>query len=186
LGAIAVALLCAGSGFGQTGQSKGGLRRWPVSGSAMEPTLHCPKSQGFGCQGQVGDIALSRRLRTGEPRRGDILVFEAPRALRLCGIGPILIKRVIGLAGEKLHEDQAGNIWINGKQLREPYVRAGHRLDDTPDFGHTWRVPKGGYFLIGDARDHSCDSRQWGSITRASISGKVVAIQRGSARITRP
>src|SRR5262245_24039067 len=81
------------------------LHPWTVSYSSMEPTLHCAKSRGQGCEGKVNDIALSRALRSTEPKRFDIVLFRSPpKMLIYCGASGLYIKRVIGLPGETVRE----------------------------------------------------------------------------------
>ena len=108
------------------------------------------------------------------------MVFQAPpKADQVCG-GGVYIKRLIGLPGETVHEDGSGFIYINGKQLKEPYLRRDLRLGDSVHFDKTWRVPKSDYFFMGDNRGMSCDSRNWGPVPGGNILGKVVKIERHS------
>jgi signal peptidase I len=58
--------------------------------------------------------------------------------------------------------------------LKEPYLSARTRLADAGDFRQTWTVPKGEYFLLGDNRPDSCDSRKWGAVPRSSLIGPVI------------
>jgi signal peptidase I len=181
LAALVALVLTSG---GAAGQEK--LHPWTVPFSSMEPTLHCAKGTAPGCEGKVDDIALSRPLRSAEPKRSDTLVFRAPHKMLVeCGASGVYIKRVIGLPGETVREKLVGGrgyIFIDGKKLEEPYVQAGRRDSQTA----TWHVPRRAYFLMGDNRAMSCDSRLWGSLPRGNIVGKVVAIQRGSKRINAP
>lgn len=183
LAAVSLLLALPTLALVSTGVGSGGkLRAWRVPSSAMEPTLHCAKP-GIGCLSKIGDIVLTRPLRSGEPRRTDILVLRTPpKALPACGVRGSFIKRVIGLPEETVREKR-GYIFIDARKLSEPYL-APDRRDSY--FDGTWRVPKGEYFLMGDNRSHSCDSRSFGSAPRRSLVGKVVAIQRGSRRINLP
>ena len=78
-----------------------------------------------------------------------------------------------------MREDDFGTIDIQrpGSQvwvrLKEPYLTKKRRLQDTEHFGQTWTVPKNSYFMMGDNRAESCDSRQWGSVPRHDLIGTV-------------
>jgi signal peptidase I len=142
-----------------------------IPSSSMEPTLHCAKP-GAWCEGHFSDRVLVNRLayRFSSPRRGQIVVFEAPRAAGTsCGEGGTYVKRLIGLPGETVSE-RHGVISINGRRLSENYATG--RSQDT--YSGTWHVPEGKYFFVGDDRPHSCDSRVWGSVPRANLIGPVL------------
>ena len=153
-----------------------------IPSSSMEPTLHCAKP-GDWCEGSFDDRVLANRLayRLGSPKRGQIVVFEAPPAAARCGGtdgGDTFVKRLIGLPGDTVSE-RAGVVFVDGKRLSEPYVARSLR-----DHGSgTWRVPPGRYFFMGDDRAHSCDSRTWGSVPRSSLIGPVVMTYWPPARI---
>ena len=95
-----------------------------------------------------------------------------------CGEGGTFVKRLIGLPGETVHEDDHGFIDINGKRLTEPYIPRADRGRDSAFSGKTWHVPKGDYFVMGDNRAASCDSRVWGFVPARNIIGPVVKIIR--------
>jgi signal peptidase I len=152
--------------------------------SSMEHTLHCARP-GAGCEAATSDRVLVNRLAYdfGSPQRGQIVVFTAPQKANLCKPGDggtTFVKRLIGLPGETVREDDRGFIWIRRAgattwtKLAEPYLPARTRLADTADFGHSWRVPNGKYFMLGDNRPNSCDSRTWGSVPRSSLIGPVI------------
>lgn len=140
--------------------------------SSMEPTLHCAKPA-IGCQASHPDRLLVRSFDSA-PIRGDIIVFTTPqRAAEVCGASGTFVKRLIGLPGERVAE-RNGIVFIDGKMLKEPYVEASRRDSETG----RWPVPDGEYFLMGDNRSSSCDSRFWGSVPRDQLIGRVVKIFR--------
>jgi signal peptidase I len=75
------------------------------------------------------------------------------------------------LPGETVRE-RSGRIYIDGKFLKEPYVQPQNRDFDSG----RWFVPKGHYFMMGDNRAQSCDSRRWGSVPRSDLIGPVFMI----------
>jgi signal peptidase I len=144
-----------------------------VPTSSMEPTLACAKP-GPGCTGHFNDRVLVAKIvyRFRNPERGDIAVFHAPpKAKRLCSDGGDYLKRVIGLPGEVVSE-RSGYVYVNGRRLREPYVDP----YDRDSISRTWpRLGKAEYFVMGDNRISSCDSRAWGPVPRSAFIGPVVA-----------
>jgi signal peptidase I len=162
------------------------LKEWVVNpyripSSSMEPTLNCAKP-GAGCLGDSSDRVLACRicLDFGSPSRGDIVVFNTPKAaIAKCGEGGTFVKRVIGLPGDTVKEDNQGFIWIRGPdskkfvKLKEPYLSKERRLADSVHFGQVWTVPPDQYFMMGDNRSQSCDSRTWGSVPRNMLIGTV-------------
>ncbi|HVX22009.1 MAG TPA: signal peptidase I [Acidimicrobiales bacterium] len=103
--------------------------------------------------------------------RGDIVVFSRPPAEHCGGpLVPDLVKRVIGLPGDVISA-RDGKVDVDGKPLPEPW------LPDAPStytstFG-PMKVPAGEYFMMGDNRVDSCDSRYWGPIEQDTIVGRV-------------
>jgi signal peptidase I len=151
-------------------------RVFQMPSSSMEPTIHCAKPAP-GCRGKTDDLVVV--LPGKAVYRGAVLVFRAPREAAMeCGEGGVFVKRLIGLPGETVHEDDKGFIDIDGKRLAEPYVSVPSRLADSGHFGGTWHVAKGGYFVLGDNRAASCDSRTWGSVPSRNIIGPVERIMR--------
>jgi signal peptidase I len=154
-----------------------------IPSASMEPTLHCARP-GSGCLASSSDRVLVNRLAYdfSSPQRGQIVVFTAPVGANSCEpgyAGMTFVKRLIGLPGETVREDNLGFIWIRKPgarawmKLSEPYLSPRTRLADSSDAG-TWRVPKGEYFLLGDNRPDSCDSRTWGAVKRSSLIGPVI------------
>ncbi len=98
-------------------------------------------------------------------RRGDVVVFWYPRDTRLS-----FIKRIIGVPGDRV-AIREGIVYVNGIRLREPYVLPRYR-----DHGSypSIIVPAGGYYVLGDHRNSSNDSRMWGFVPAQNIYGKAV------------
>ena len=146
-----------------------------IPSPSMEPTLHCAKPV-RGCLSRVADRVVANRLayRFHGPRRGDIVVFRAPaRVEAACsGARGTFIKRIVGLPGEKLSM-RNGVVLINGVSLDEPYLGDSYRGYQSGDWA---RIPLDGYFVLGDNRTMSCDSRRWGVIRRDDIVGRADAI----------
>jgi signal peptidase I len=145
-----------------------------VPTSSMEPTFDCAKP-GIGCTASLNDRVIVAKIvyRFRNPARGEIAVFHAPPlAKTFCDEGGTFLKRVIGLPGDKVSENH-GRIFINGKLLHEPYVPA----SELPAFEtKSWpRLGKNQYFMMGDNRSDSCDSRTWGPVERSAFIGPVVA-----------
>jgi len=137
---------------------------------AMEPTLRCAKP-GPGCSGSSDDRILVPRFLFKNARRGDLIAFKTPPLARVrCGAGGIFVYRVVGLPGERIGE-RRGTIVLNGRPLREPYVERARRDNQT----YAPRVvPAGTYFVLGDNRAQSCDSRIFGPVPKRNVIGRVV------------
>jgi signal peptidase I len=125
-----------------------------VSGECMQPHLY------------TGERVLANKLtyHLSSPKRGDIVIFDYPK-----DVSQVYVKRVVGLPGETV-AIQAGQVFIDGKPLAEPYrVYAAHG-----DMA-AQAIPRSQYFVMGDNRDVSDDSRYWGDLPRQDIIGRAVA-----------
>lgn len=156
------------------------IKAWVVNpyripSSSMEPTLHCARPAP-GCESRFSDRVLANRFvfHFRDPQRGDVIVFETPASARAkCGAGGTFVKRIVGLPGETVQirlQRGAAYVYIDGKRLEEPYIEKARR-----DIGpaESFKVPAGHYFVMGDNRSQSCDSRVWGSVPRDNLIGKV-------------
>jgi signal peptidase I len=154
------------------------INPYRIPSSSMEPTLHCAQPAA-GCEARFSDRVLANRFiyHFREPQRGDIVVFKTPPDARTrCGAGGTFVKRLIGLPGEnvemRLRRGYA-YVYIDGKQLDESGYLKQARRDTGP--AKVFKVPEGQYFMMGDNRSQSCDSRVWGPVPRKNIIGKVFA-----------
>jgi signal peptidase I len=122
-----------------------------VEGDAMAPAL-----------ADGDNVTVTRAV---EPlKRGDIIVFEHPR-----DPSRMFLKRIVALPGEEIEITDQG-VTIDGRPLNEPYVLAANR--STSHWGPT-RVQDGEYFVLGDNRRNSSDSRHWGTVRWELIRSKV-------------
>lgn len=132
------------------------ITTYTVTGASMLPTL------------AVKDWVLVSALRTrfNALARGDMLVFQSP-------INPNekMLKRVIGLPYETV-VFQNGELYIDGEQLIEPYMTIA--CTDINCDNRIWQLAENEYFLMGDNRELSIDSRSFGAISRENIVGKVI------------
>jgi signal peptidase I len=159
-----------------------GDRAFQIPSSAMEPTLHCARP-GIGCEAASNDRILVRPYPASRrPSRGDIVAFLGPPATALrCGSSGIFVKRIVGLPGETWQEIN-GTVYVQERKLPEPYIASDRRDRQT----HApQRIPANQYFLMGDNRSQSCDSRIWGTVPRANLVGKAIAIYWPSSRARR-
>ena len=99
------------------------------------------------------------------PQRNDIVVLDMP------GMDEMLVKRIIGLPGETIEINQEGQVFVNGVMIEEPYLSAEQTVPYRGRSG-TWTVPEGSYFVLGDNRNSSSDSRSWGPLEEQYLVGK--------------
>jgi signal peptidase I, bacterial type len=126
-----------------------------VPTSSMEPTI------------MVNDRLIANRLSYNftSPKRGDIVVFKYPDDENV-----LYVKRIIGLSGETVNITK-GSVYINGEKLDEPYIST----SIAGNFG-PYTVPDGSYFMMGDNRNNSQDSRYWKNkyVSKDKILGKAL------------
>jgi len=109
-------------------------------------------------------------------REGTIVVFSHPPADRCPGPPGDLVKRVIALPGQTIYSS-GSSIYINGRRLAEPYLPRYDPLGvPIASRQHPYRVPPGEFYMLGDNRADSCDSRYWGPVEGSSIVGQVVLV----------
>jgi signal peptidase I len=159
-----------------------GLKAWIVNpyripSASMEPTLHCARP-GDDCEAGSSDRVLANRFiyHFRDPKRREIVVFNAPeRAALVCEKG-VYVKRIIGVPGDRW-EERDGYVYIDGKRLNEPYVKAERRDHESLELSDILPgatvIPHGKYLMMGDNRSQSCDSRRWGLVPRSAIIGEV-------------
>lgn len=134
------------------------LQPHQVSGLSMFPSF------------DNGEYLLTNKIsyRFEKPQRGDVIIFSSPETP-----GEDYIKRIIGLPNDTL-EIHGGNIFVNAKQLSEPYLPSS--LYTAPGSflpeGNKITLDKNEYFVMGDNRPNSSDSRRWGVVKREKIKGK--------------
>ena len=122
-----------------------------VRGASMEPTLHDRERL----------IANKISYRFEPPERNEIIIFKPP-----IGIKRNYIKRIIGIPGDKI-EIVNGKIYVNDQVLEEPYVKHRSYENMPPTI-----VPADSFFVLGDNRPNSSDSRYWGFVPRKNVVGK--------------
>ena len=155
-----------------------------IPSPSMEPTLQCARPVS-GCEARVADRVIANRLvyRFQAPRRCEIIVFKAPAQVEAaCGAKGTFIKRLVGLPGEKVSM-RNGYVFINGVRLDEPYLQRGYRDGES---GKWARIPAARYFVLGDNRAMSCDSRRWGVVPRNNIIGRAEVIYWPPNRVGEP
>jgi len=163
--------------------TQGSLQHARVEGSSMSPTLidgdHLVVNKLAYAQFSIpflkpkdhNEPTISNYV-FSSPTRGDIVIFAPPDHV------PHeydLVKRVLGIPGDTVAINQDG-VYINGEKRTEPYLSqpesiSGHPPQVSPN--SVVQVKPGHYFVLGDNRDYSNDSRNWGTVPEANITGKV-------------
>jgi signal peptidase I len=135
-----------------------------VNGQSMVPNF------------QNGEHVMTDKItyKMRDPLRGEIVVFHAPPAAGCAeGTGCDFIKRIIAIPGDTIAvKDNA--VWVNGEKLPEPYIPADYEiLAGRATLNQEIYLGSNEYFVVGDNRPHSSDSRSWGAITKDDIVGRV-------------
>lgn len=114
-------------------------------------------------------VMSKQAYRTGKVKRGDIVIFRSDLELEDTGKKKLLIKRVIGIPGDVITISD-GNLYINGSRMEESYIADG----GTPGEVYNTLVGKGEVFVMGDHREVSRDSREFGCVEKDRIVGRAV------------
>ncbi len=135
------------------------VQNFNIDGHSMEPNLH----------DQELILVDKWTYLFHAPARGDVVVFKAPP-------NPSVdyIKRVIGLPGDIITIKDT-TVYVNGTALSEPYVRPENQGNPYPSFTNRI-VPANTYFVLGDNRNGSSDSRDWGCLPRANVIGRAALV----------
>jgi len=149
-----ILLVAGGAALAAVGS---GTRAFFVPTASMEPTLL--RGDQF-----RADVSWAPRH---DPKRGEIWVFNNPNPDPMGG-DEVLVKRVIGLPGEKI-EVAKGKVLVNGKALSEPYLKQPPRYKTPPR-----KLQKDEYWMLGDNRNRSEDSHRWGPLKRGAFIGKAI------------
>ena len=130
------------------------VARVRVENISMLPTL------------QPGEFVLVSKFayKTGEPHRGDVVIFHFPQDPK-----EDYVKRIIGLPGDDVKVVNE-KLYVNDQPLEEDYIAA------KPTYTGNWKVPENDLFVLGDNRNQSSDSHSWGYVPMANVVGKALVI----------
>lgn len=133
------------------------VQNYYVTGPSMRPTLH------------TSEYILVNKAEylLAKPERGDVIVFEYPLDTSVD-----YVKRVIGIPGDRVTVEADGQVLVDGVAIKEPYV---NDLNN-PYEPSTWTLKSNQYFVLGDNRGDSSDSRDWGLLPSQDIIGKAVLV----------
>lgn len=136
-----------------------GLRIYNINGDSMEPTIHSKERV------LVDELAYMVQ----RPQRGHVVAYRSPKDTSVS-----TIKRIVGLPGETV-ELRKNKLFINGQEMPESYLHADANAAEKPadDFGPL-KLGAAEYFLVGDNRNHSYDSREHGAVILGFIHGRVL------------
>jgi signal peptidase I len=160
---IAMTGMLAGCGIGLPNS----LKTYKQTGASMAPAI------------QVGDVLTRSGL--GTPYRGEVVFVSFDVEAQVPGGSSFVIKRIVGLPGEDISSID-GAVAINGKRLPEDYLAAGTRTEGLSPM----TIPAGQYYLLGDNRGDSYDSRHYGTVQRIDLVGsshKIVRPSKHAGRI---
>ena len=131
------------------------VQSFRVDGPSMEPGLHTDEFV------IVDKVAY---LFSG-PQRGDVVVFHYP-----LDTSKDFIKRIVGIPGDSIRTTSS-DVFVDGQVLHEPYISQSFNF-----VSQTWKLGPEQFFVMGDNRDNSLDSRTWGPLDKSYIIGKAVAV----------
>ena len=134
----------------------GAIRNYEVTSASMEPTL------------RVGDRVFMKEESGRNLVRGDVIGLVSPKDMN-----ELLAKRVIGLPGDKI-EVRSGYLYVNGQEQIEMYISPENRRIDTPD--RTFRLDNDQLFVLGDNRNSSYDSLEFGPVPLSLARGRLTWI----------
>jgi signal peptidase I len=131
------------------------VQSFRVDGESMQPGLH------------TDEFVLVNKMAYlfQEPARGDVIVFQYP-----LDTSQDFIKRVIGIPGDTI-TTTSNAVIVDGQTLHEPYISMPFNNES-----NTWKLGPGQFFVMGDNRDNSFDSRTWGLLDKSYIIGKAIAV----------
>jgi signal peptidase I len=137
------------------------IKSYKFPSMSMEPTL------------RKGDhiFADKKAYNNSKPQRGDVIVFEFPEDKK-----KDFVKRIIGLPGDTI-EIKYHNVILNGEELKEKYIQyVDNNFDPIRDVRQQIKIPNGKYYVLGDNRDKSYDSRFWGFVDDNAIKGRLMFV----------